>query len=244
MRSYFICLIVIFVFTLGLCSCSNSPGKPKTSDIPIVPSDVADFQLLYQQNCAGCHGIDGKGGPAIALSDPVYLAIADDDVLHRVITNGIAGTLMPAFGHTAGGMLTDKQIDAIVRGIRDRWSKPDALQGETAPSYSSSDPGDPSRGSNVYITFCSSCHGAEGGGGQKAGSIVDPSFLDLTNDQVLRTIVIVGRPELGAPDWRGNVPGKPMSAQDVSDVVAWLASQRQAFPGQPYSVTKLIGEKR
>jgi hypothetical protein len=29
---------------------------------------------------------------------------------------------------------------------------------------------------------------------------------------------------LGAPNWRGNVPGKAMSAQDVSDVVTWLAS--------------------
>src|SRR5262245_55819200 len=109
MRPYCICLIVILVFTLGLFSCSNSPGKPKSSDIPIVPSDVADFQQLYKQNCAGCHGVEGKSGAAIALSDPVYLAIADDEVLRHVITNGIAGTLMPAFGHTAGGMLTDKQ---------------------------------------------------------------------------------------------------------------------------------------
>ena len=61
----------------------------------------------------------------------------------------------------------------------------------------------------------------------------------------LRTIVIVGRPELGAPDWRGDVPGKPMSAQDVSDVVAWLASQRPKFPGQPYpNVAKTTGEIR
>ncbi len=31
-----------------------------------------------------------------------------------------------------------------------------------------------------------------------------------------------------------NVPGRPMSAQEVSDVVAWLAAQRPQFPGQPY----------
>jgi hypothetical protein len=74
---------------------------------------------------------------------------------------------------------------------------------------------------------------------------VDGSFLALLNDQELRMIVIVGRPELGAPDWRGNVPGKPMSPQDVSDVVAWLASQRAKFPGQPYSASgKSTGEVR
>jgi cytochrome c oxidase cbb3-type subunit 3 len=64
---------------------------------------------------------------------------------------------------------------------------------------------------------------------------VDGSFLALLNDQELRTMVIVGRPDLGAPDWRGNIPGKPMSSQDISDVLAWLASQRVKFPGQPYS---------
>jgi len=46
------------------------------------------------------------------------------------------------------------------------------------------------------------------------------------SDQSLRTTVIAGRPDLGAPDWRGNVPGRSMSAQEVSDVVAWLTAKR------------------
>ncbi len=49
--------------------------------------------------------------------------------------------------------------------------------------------------------------------------------------------MITGRPELGAPDWRGDVSGKPMSDQEVTDVVAWLASRRIQNPGQPYSVS-------
>src|SRR5262249_48885221 len=52
-----------------------------------------------------------------------------------------------------------------------------------------------------------------------------------------RTIVITGRPELGAPDWRGKMPGRPMSDQEVTDVVAWLASHRVPNPGQPYSAS-------
>jgi hypothetical protein len=55
---------------------------------------------------------------------------------------------------------------------------------------------------------------------------VDASYLALVSDQNLRTTVIAGRPELGAPDWRGDVAGKPLSAEQVSDVVAWLAAQR------------------
>ncbi|MGB7752862.1 MAG: cytochrome c [Candidatus Acidiferrales bacterium] len=228
-----------------LCGCANAPGRPVAGDIPVVPSEVTDFKVLFGENCSGCHGNDGKGGAAIALADPVYLAIADDTVVRHATADGISGTSMPAFAQSAGGMLTDKQIDALVQGMRQRWAQPDALRGANPPPYSSSEPGDASRGSAAYAEFCSSCHGAGGRGGQRASSIVDGSFLALLNDQELRTIVIVGRPELGAPDWRANVPGKPMSPQDVSDVVTWLASQRAKFPGQPYSTSsKSTGEVR
>ena len=76
-----------------------------------------------------------------------------------------------------------------------------------------------------------------GRGGPKGSAITNDSFLALVSDQGLRTIVITGRPELGAPDWRGNVPGKPMSDQEITDVVAWLASHRVQNPGQPYSAS-------
>ena len=139
----------------------------------------------------------------------------------------------------------EDQVDVIVRGIRERWSTPDTFHGADPPPYAASTPGDTGRGAQVFATYCSSCHGDSGTGGKKAGSIVDGSFLALVSDQELRTIVIAGRPELGAPDWRDDVPGKPMSAQDISDVVAWLASQRPKYPGQPFPTTaKLMGETR
>jgi cytochrome c oxidase cbb3-type subunit 3 len=233
MKFYALILGAASVCVLGLCGCASAPGRPGPGEMPIVPSQVSDFQTLYRHNCSGCHGSDGQRGPAIALGDPVYLAIADDAVLRNAAANGIPGTSMPAFAESAGGMLTDKQIDVIVRGIRQRWSKPDVLRGANPPSYSSLERGRSTRGLEVYGEYCSSCHGVGGRGGEKASSIVDGSLLALLSDQELRTIVIIGRPELGAPDWRGDLPGKPLSAEDVSDVVAWLASQRPQFPGRP-----------
>ena len=93
------------------------------------------------------------------------------------------------------------------------------------------------RGEAAFRTYCASCHGARGEGTPKGSAITDDSFLALISDQGLRTVVIAGRPDLGAPDWRGNVPGRPMSEQEVTDVVAWLASQRVQNPGQPYSAS-------
>ena len=182
--------------------------------------------------------MDGKGGATIALANPVFLAIADDTVIRRIASNGVPGTPMPAFAQSAGGMLTEKQIDALVSGIRS-WAKPNTLGDQTPPPYTAPAPGDPQRGADAYRTYCSSCHGANGRGGSKASSIVNGSYLALVSDQRLRTIVIAGRPELGAPDWRGDVVGRPMSGQEVSDVVAWLSSQRPKFPGQPYPTASM-----
>ena len=159
-----------------------------------MPSQVVDFRTLYGQNCAGCHGVDGKGGAGIALANPVYLAIADDSVIRRTASKGVPGTPMPAFAQSAGGMLTEKQIDVIVGGIR-AWAKPNALSDQTPPPYSTQAAGDPQRGADAYRTYCSSCHGADGHGGSKASSIVEGSYLALVSDQQLRTIVIAGRPE-------------------------------------------------
>lgn len=228
---------------LALAGCEGEPGKPDPGTGVIAPNEITDFETLFGRNCAACHGEEGKGGAALALADPVYLAIVDDATLRRVSTNGIRGTAMSAFGRSAGGMLTDKQIEILVAGIRSRWSKPDALHGATPPPYAAAAPGNAERGAQVYATYCASCHGPGGRGGAKASSIVDGSFLALLTDQELRTIVIVGRPELDAPDWRDNVPGRPMSPQEISDVVAWLAAQRPEYPGQPYpQVRKAAGD--
>src|SRR5467141_1580060 len=232
-------LAALSTLALLVCdACASFPGAPHPGSEMVAPSEVVEFRLLYGQNCAGCHGANGKGGAGIALANPVFLAIADDSVIRRTAANGVPGTSMPAFAQTAGGMLTEKQIDALVSGIRS-WAKPNALGDQTPPPYTAPAPGDPQRGADVYRTYCSSCHGTNGRGGSKASSIVNGSYLALVSDQQLRTIVIAGRPELGTPDWRGDVEGRPMSALDISDVVAWLSSQRSKFPGQPYPISSM-----
>ena len=66
---------------------------------------------------------------------------------------------MSAFAQKEGGMLTDEQVNAIIHGIRERWSKPNALAGVAAPPYAAKAPGNPQQGEAVYATFCASCHG-------------------------------------------------------------------------------------
>ena len=216
-------------------ACGKPHGQPERNAEELAPNQVLEFTTLYSENCAACHGESGRGGAAIALADPVYLAVADDRTIRNVIANGVRGTAMPAFAESAGGLLTNKQIDVITQQIRVQWSRPGVLDGANPPAYAAKSAGDPQRGQAAYKTYCESCHGPDGRGGPKGSAITDDSFLALVSDQGLRTLVIAGRPDLGAPDWRGNVRGKPMSEQEVTDVVAWLASRRVDVPGQPYS---------
>lgn len=218
------CLCVALCAVLG-CELHGKPGPGP--EVPN-PDTVLDSQVLYSQNCAGCHGADGRKGAAPAIGDPVYLALASDDAMRSVISKGRPGTAMSAFAQKEGGMLTDAQVDSIIHGMRQRWSNSNAVSGVTLPPYAAKAAGDAQRGQAIYVKFCASCHGDGTSGGSKAGSVLAPAYLSLITDQGLRTIVITGRPDFNAPDWRNNIPGQPMTDQEITDVVAYLADHRPA----------------
>jgi cytochrome c oxidase cbb3-type subunit 3/ubiquinol-cytochrome c reductase cytochrome c subunit len=231
-------LLIPWLAAFALCVGCRPPGQPTSTDIELKPDEVRDFAVLYGQNCAGCHGQNGKGSAALALANPVYLAVANDETIRGIINSGVRGSLMPAFAKSAGGMLTDEQIGILVREMRTRWANPAEGPGSTPPPYAATEAADVTRGAEVYTSFCAGCHGPEGKGTAKGSSIVDDSFLALVSAQNLRTTVIAGRPDLGQPDWRNCVPGKPMAAQQVTDVVAWMVAHRKANPGQPYATNE------
>jgi mono/diheme cytochrome c family protein len=229
-------IVLVAIMLLGLAtSCDRLPGKPAPAERWEPAAEVTDFHQLYAQNCAACHGADGRLGAARPLNDPLYLALVSAARLRAMIAWGVPGTTAPAFAQPAGGNLTDKQIDILIEGMRSRWGAAENFQNVVLPPYSlddaiamGSDPGDPQRGTVAYQRYCAQCHGKDGSGGPKGGSVIDPAYLALVSDQALRTAVIAGRSDLGMPDWRANIPGRPMSPQEISDVVAWLASHRQA----------------
>jgi len=206
---------------LCLAAC-DPPGKPQREEI--APSEVTDFKTLYSQNCSGCHGVDGQKGPGRILNDSVYLAVIPRDTLKHVIEYGRAGTAMPSWAQSEGGLLTPQQVDALVNGI-ESWKKPISTPpGAELPAYEETRPGDPVTGKRLFVRGCFACHGP----GARIGSVSDPSYLSLVSNQNLRTSIIVGRLDLGMPNYRVLNAGHPLSDQDVSDLVAYLASLRPA----------------
>lgn len=216
---------------LGVAGCRNPPGKPQYAKETKRPDEVLDSPTLYARNCAGCHGDQGRRGAAISLANPVYLRLAGLNNIERVTANGVPGTMMPPFARSAGGLLTDQQIQIISQGMIDAWGKPSAPGDGGAPPYAATTTSNASQGQTAFASRCASCHSADSK--QHTGSLVDPAYLALISDQGLRSIVIAGEPEQGMPDWQ-SYPAGALTDAEMSDIVAWLASKRIATPGQPY----------
>jgi cytochrome c oxidase cbb3-type subunit III len=210
-----------------LAGCRPAPGHPPAAMLS--PDQVTDFHALYSQNCAACHGANGQNGPAIDLANPEYQALVDDATLRKWISGGMPGTEMPAFAQSAGGMLTDAQVDALIAGMRREWSAPNTFAGAVSPPYADDRTGDAQRGAQTYDRRCAGCHE------KSPQQITNPDYLALVGDQALRSILIAGRPDIGQPDWRNAGQGTPLSNQDVDDLVAYLASLRNPQPASSNS---------
>jgi mono/diheme cytochrome c family protein len=215
-----LCLSVT-VATILLVGCGNPPEQY------VLPDKVMDFATLYKDNCAGCHGQNGRYGAARPLNDGLYLALIGKERLRNVIANGVSGTTMPPFAEDQGGTLTDQQISVLSDQMEKRWARPQEFDAAAMPPYAAT-LGNATAGAVAFGQYCVSCHGPDGTGiaGQRGGSVVDPAYLELVSDQSLRTTVIAGRSDEAIPNWRTYLSGHTMKPQEVSDVVAWLAAHR------------------
>jgi len=143
--------LVALSVACGLLAWSqSSPRSAHQRDLKLVSTRG---KQTFASTCAGCHGLDGKGGeraPNIAESPKVQRL--SDSQIFRIIENGIPGTGMPAF-HS----LESSQIRAVVAYLR-------ALQGTKKTIKL---PGDPERGQTVFFgkAGCSGCHMVAGQGG-------------------------------------------------------------------------------
>jgi cytochrome c oxidase cbb3-type subunit III len=75
---------------------------------------------LFAQECAGCHGMDGKGLIAPALANPVFQQAATDAFISQTIRVGRENTPMPAFGRAG---LSEPEIGDLLAFIR-KWQPP------------------------------------------------------------------------------------------------------------------------
>lgn len=93
---------------------------------------------LFAESCAECHGDAGTGGGgAPTLNSKEFLSSTSDQQIHALVSGGVSGTDMSAWGLDYGGTLTDEQVQQLVTYLRAREHRapsiPDWRTGATAP---------------------------------------------------------------------------------------------------------------
>lgn len=95
----------------------NTPTqRPAMSPPPEVDGDPNEGAILYDENCAMCHGRNGEGriGARLAKDWP---SIRPDLNVKNVITNGVPGSPMPAWSQENGGPLREEDINDLTAFI-------------------------------------------------------------------------------------------------------------------------------
>ncbi len=92
-------------------------AAPHLTALQDPPQEVPAGSRIFAEDCAGCHGVAGKGGGAMKapdFTDPaVQVALPEDTVL-KTIRDGKAGTAMPAWQ----GKLSEAEIDAVANFVK------------------------------------------------------------------------------------------------------------------------------
>lgn len=244
------------MLALGITTtCLVGCGSKSHSEAQVVASetgahqsispDVLAFDRLYVQNCAGCHGMTGADGSAVPLNNAMFLKLASNHMLKDVIANGRKGTLMPGFSDAefgpldhatpqgvkeppgGRGKLTDRQIEKMIRGMREKWQTTVPNARNLPPLEVQTDKngkliGNVQAGKKLFhALYANSWLG-------KMSSKDWSWYLMLTSDQELRRLLITGWKRVGLPDYRHVRKGKALTDAQINDLVAYLASRRSS----------------
>ena len=146
--------------------------------------DDAAGERLFRLHCAECHGLDGQGGQGPDLTRGVYRHGSTDRALYQTISNGVAGTRMPATS------LSGRQLWQIVGYVR-------GLAGGARVTVS----GDRVAGEKLFRAKggCTKCHMIRGEGGRLGPDLTD--IGSLRSPANLRASVLRPDEEISPAYW-------------------------------------------
>ena len=145
---------IFFCAALFISDLTSAKGGASQAEQPL-----AVGRQIFENRCAGCHGLDGRGGErAPDIASRVATQRRSDAAIAHTIRAGI-----PSVGMPASPTLDDSTLRSLVAYLR-------FLQGRTSVAKL---PGDPARGKSLFFgkARCSECHSLAGSGGFLASDL-------------------------------------------------------------------------
>src|SRR5579862_441287 len=154
-------------------------GFARERHAPGDPAQIAHGKVLYGVNCAGCHGVDLRGGdlggPNLLRSE-VALSDNKGELIQPIIQGSRREGGMPAIPISPDdGLAVAAYIRSVVETIGSQGRPPSV--GKEAPSILV---GDAAAGQAYFAAKCGSCHSATGYLKGIAARITDPKTLQTT----------------------------------------------------------------
>ena len=186
------------------------------------PGDPVRGGELFVENCAVCHGVSGQGRVGASLEE--FPGIDPSAAIEATVAEGVAGSVMPAWGQANGGPLTGEDIHDLAAYIVEAFGGTQPitpLPTYMAPSIAALPEveGDPSAGAVVYQENCVMCHGAQGEG--RFGAALAKAWPSNDPATYIRQVVSEGIQGSVMPTW-GKAGGGPLTDENISDVAAFV----------------------
>lgn len=177
---------------------------------------------LFVENCAVCHGVDGRGRIGASLAN--FPGIDPGPAMQDTIARGVPGSRMPAWGQEFGGPLSDQDIADLAAYILATFegTQPITPLPEYSPPPIEPLPdieGDPSLGAVVFRLNCAMCHGDRGQG--RFGLPLAKAWSGNAPEVYIHQVVSEGIQGTTMPAWADD-RGGPLTDTDIDNVAAFV----------------------
>ncbi len=235
-RYYVIAMIALLILIIAIPVYAwMEPARMEQAQQLLREKYVQDAAVMYVDNCALCHGVEGEGIGAYPPLNTQGIREADYDFLYKTIARGRYNTAMTAWHEEDGGPFNSYQIEELVAFLRYvDWAQVKeiaAQQGVIPPAMpvpevqenfleqvAALGPEGESwaNGIATYAQSCTTCHGVNGEGTDLAPALNDEDTRMTDADELAR-IIREGIPGTMMPSW-----DKKLDEQTIEDVVAFL----------------------
>lgn len=219
----------VLLFIFGLVAFTFT--KPCQADLSLTLNTVemAKAKSMYQRYCSLCHGEQREGykaDHAPSLRSKSMLSTAYPQMLFDSIAFGRVNSAMDGYIEDAGGPLTESDIILLIRWLaqKENISPIDLDQASIV--------GNASKGKNLYVKNCASCHGNEGKG-VTGTALADQLFLSSATDSYIKYAIVNGRDGTPMESFVGT-----LQDEDINDIVVYIRNQASGWSPKPPELAK------